>query len=131
MTLVDTSVLLDILLAGAVHGEESATRLAAALDRGPVFVNDVVAAELAPVFADEETLWGTLRRAQVRHEPYPRAAVFVAGQSLLRYRRAGGRRDRILPDFLIAAHAQASGARLLTRDRGFYRRHFPSLPLAE
>jgi predicted nucleic acid-binding protein len=56
MTLVDTNVLLDVLLVGAEHGDESERRLAAALRAGPVVVNDVIAAELAPVFDTETDL---------------------------------------------------------------------------
>lgn len=131
MTLADTNVLMDVLVVGTAHGEESAGRLARALAVGPVVVNDVIAAELAPLFAEERGLWTTLARAQIQHAPFPRAAIHVAGQALLRYRRAGGRRDRILPDFLIAAHALTADAVLLTRDDGFYRRHFTNLRLAE
>jgi hypothetical protein len=130
MTLVDTNVLMDVLVDGAAHGEASAGRLARALAVGPVVVNDIIAAELAPLFAEERALWSTLARAQIRHVAFPRAAIHLAGQVLLRYRRAGGRRDRILPDFLIAAHAVAATATLLTRDDGFYRRHFPDLRFA-
>ncbi|MFN2378560.1 MAG: type II toxin-antitoxin system VapC family toxin [Candidatus Binatia bacterium] len=130
MTIVDTSVLLDVLVSGSAHGDASARRLAAALGSGPVVVNDVIAAELAPLFTEERDLWSTLARAQVRHVAFPRQAVHLAGHALLRYRRAGGKRDRILPDFLIAAHATAVGGTLLTRDDGFYRRHFPKLRLA-
>lgn len=130
MTLVDTNVLMDVLLAGAALGEESAARLARALEVGPAVVNDVVAAELAPLFAEERALWTTLASAQIHHVPFPRAAIHLAGQALLRYRRAGGGRERILPDFMIAAHAIAANATLLTRDDGFYRRQFPTLRLA-
>ena len=131
MTLVDTSVVLDILLEGAAHGDESEKRLTAALRAGPVFVNDIIAAELAPVFEEETELWATLEKAQINLAPYPRAAVYVAGRAFLRYRQGGGRRHRILPDFMIGAHAVVNGARLLTRDRGFYRSHFPRLRVAE
>ncbi len=62
-TLVDTSVLLDVLLEGAEHGEESERRLARALRAGPVAINDVIAAELAPTFDDEQLLWSTLGAA--------------------------------------------------------------------
>ncbi len=43
------------------------------------------------------------------------------------YRQRGGKRTRILADFLISAHAQKQATRLLSRDRGFYRNLFPSL----
>jgi predicted nucleic acid-binding protein len=130
MTLVDTNVLLDVLLAGAEHGDESEARLAAALRAGPVVVNDVIGAELAPVFDTAASLWSVLRDAEIELVPYPREAVFVAGQAFKRYRRQGGRRTRILPDFMIGAHAVASRARLLTRDGRFYRDAFPGLRLA-
>ena len=130
MTLVDTSVLLDVLVEGAAHGDQSERRLAAALRVGVVFVNEVVAAELAAAFEREGELWSTLREAQIALEPFPRAAIFPAGQAFLAYRRAGGRRERILADFLIGTHAVTSGARLLTRDRGFYRKYFTTLRLA-
>lgn len=129
-TLVDTSVLLDVLFEGAKHGEESARRLARALEAGPVVINDIIAAELAPTFDDEQLLWSTLGEAQIRLDPYPRPAVYAAGRAFLRYRRRGGARSRILPDFMIGAHALVSGARLLTRDRGFYRDYFPHLRFA-
>ena len=130
MTLVDTSVLLDVLVAGSTHGDDSERRLAAAHGAGRVTINLVVAAELAPLFDREEALWETLREAGLDLVPYPRAAIFRAGQAFLRYRKRGARRDRILPDFLIGAHAEAEGASLLTRDRGFYRDYFPKLRIA-
>lgn len=130
MTLVDTNVLLDVLVEGARHGDESEARLAAALRAGPVVVNDVIAAELAPLFDNARELWQTLAMTQIQHDPYPRDAIFLAGAAFLQYRRGGGTRQRILPDFLIGAHAMAAGAQLLTRDRGFYRRRFPGLRLA-
>lgn len=129
MTLVDTSVLLDVLLAGSEHGDESERRLALASRAGPVIVNDVIAAELAPVFGTAAALWSALADAEIDLVPYPREAVFVAGEAFKRYRRQGGRRNRILPDFMIGAHAVASGA-LLTRDERFYRDVFPGLRLA-
>ena len=92
-------------------------------------VNDVIAAEVAAVFDTAAGLWSALADVEIERVPYPREAVYLAGKAFKRYRRQGGRRNRILPDFMIGAHAVAAGAHLLTRDRGFYRQSFPGLRL--
>ena len=45
------------------------------------------------------------------------------------YLERGGKRGRVVPDFLIAAHAQTHAQRLLARDRGCYRDYFIQLDL--
>jgi hypothetical protein len=47
------------------------------------------------------------------------------------YPHRGGKRGRVVPDFLIAAHAQELSDRLLARDRGYYRDYFMQLNLWE
>ncbi len=52
--------------------------------------------------------------------------ALVAGRAHRSYRQRGGVRQTILPDFLIAGHAEVLGASLMTRDRRLAS-YFPSL----
>jgi predicted nucleic acid-binding protein len=58
-------------------------------------------------------------------------AFALAGNVWKDYRSQGGSRSRMVADFLIGAHAQIECDRLLTRDRGFYRKYFKGLKVIE
>ena len=60
---------------------------------------------------------------------FDRAQLFAAGHAHRAYRRRGGERGRVLPDFLIGAQALLTGAPLLTRDARVYRTYFPDVRL--
>lgn len=59
------------------------------------------------------------------------AAALAAGEAWKMYRSQGGQRDRMVADFLIGAHALAQADRLLTRDRGVYRKYFRGLRVVD
>jgi predicted nucleic acid-binding protein len=62
-------------------------------------------------------------------EEIPPAAAFLAGHAHADYRRAGGTREAVLPDFLIGAHAAVTGRPLLTRDRRRVAAYIPGATL--
>lgn len=129
MTFVDTNVLLDLLKDDPLWARWSETSLNQAAARGPILATDVVFAELcvgAPTLEEAEAI---LAIADVRLEPCPKAALFLAAKAYLSYRRHGGARTGVLPDFFIGAHAAVVGAPLLTRDPRRYRTYFPTLAL--
>ena len=130
ITAVDTSVLLDVFLPDAHHGQRSAQGLRTAYDRGALLVCDVVYAELVPAFNNRAALDRVLREIGATPSPIDTAIAHETGVRWRRYRQAGGPRKRIITDFLIGAHALAVADAFLTRDRGFYATYFPELTLS-
>jgi predicted nucleic acid-binding protein len=127
--LVDTNVLLDIVTDDPHWANWSIEQLEAASVEGPLLINDVVYAELAVRYERIEDLEAFLNQAGIEIAPIPRPALFLAGKVFTQYRRSGGVRTGVLPDFFIGSHAAVSRLLLLTRDVGRYRAYFPSLML--
>jgi predicted nucleic acid-binding protein len=129
LTLVDTNVLIDVT-DHTLHWFDWAQReLEAAALRGPVWINDIVYAEYSVRFASPEAVEAALEEAGINVLAIPRTALFLAGQAYFQYRRAGGTRTGVLPDFFIGAHAAVTGIPLLTRDAARYRTYFPTVEL--
>jgi predicted nucleic acid-binding protein len=114
-TFVDSSVLLDLFTEDEHWLFWSQDQLTQAARRGAIVLNAVVLAEIAPRFPRVEELRAALPSMAVI-EDIPTAAAFLAGHAHAEYRRAGGTREAVLPDFLIGAHAAVTGRQLLTRD---------------
>ncbi len=129
MTLVDTNVLLDVLSDDPNWRAWSVDRLEQRSSEGPLFINDVVYAELSSRFSIEDLLDRKVSELNVALQRMPKHALFLAGHAYERYRRAGGTRSGVLPDFFIGAHAQVAQWPLLTRDVGRYRTYFPDVEL--
>lgn len=126
-TLVDSSVLLDVFTEDREWLGWSAGKLTEAAASGALVINAVVVAEVAPRFSRIEDLRDALQVTVV--EEIPEAASFLAGHAHADYRRAGGSREAVLPDFLIGAHAAVNGRALLTRDPRRVATHLPGVEL--
>ncbi|MDR1442769.1 MAG: type II toxin-antitoxin system VapC family toxin [Bifidobacteriaceae bacterium] len=126
-TLVDTSVLLDVLADDPVWMDWSGRALAEAFDAGSVVINQLVYAEASVGFERVELLDDVLPASHFTRENLPWAAGFLAGKAFISYRRRGGARRSPLADFYIGAHAAVRGYRLLTRDKARYSTYFPTV----
>ena len=92
-----------------------------------MIIGEAVYAELAAYFSSKDQLDQTLRTSDIAVIGSGLDAIFAAGRAWRSYRSAGGKRDRIVTDFMIGGHALKQADRLLTRDQGFYRQHFRGL----
>src|SRR5713226_1692795 len=104
-TAVDTSVLLDVLLADPRHAARSEAALRRAASEGGLVVCEVVIAEIVPVLGPA-SVDEFLADWRVGFRPSSAESAALAGRMFHRYLERGGRRGRVVPDFLIAAHAQ-------------------------
>jgi len=127
ITALDTSILLDIFFDDPRFGQASADALRQCLREGALQVCPVVWAEVRAAFEDEPTFRQTLTTLGVGYAEFSAETASLGGEIWQAYRRAGGKRERIMADFLIGAHATRQCDRLLTRDAGFFRGHFAGL----
>lgn len=129
MTLVDANVALDLVTRDPYWAEWSTAALDAASIQGPLLINDVIYAELSVRYENVDDLERFVNGTGLQMALIPRPALFLAGKAFARYRKAGGTRTGVLPDFFVGAHAMVSGIPLLTRDARRYRTYFPAVTL--
>jgi len=125
--LVDTTVLVDVAARDETWLGWSRKQMAAA--RRSLVINPVIYAEFSLRYTTPEEVEYLLPEQDFRRENLPWTAAFAASAAFRKYRQAGGGRERMLPDFLIGAHAVVRGYSILTRDSTGYRRYFPTVDL--
>ena len=126
-TLVDSSVLLDVLTEDPEWFEWSAGALERQAEQSVLVINPVIYAEVSIRFRRIEDLDDALPPSTFRRDGLPWQTGFLAGKCFVKYRRAGGAKRSPLPDFYIGAHAAIARMMLLTRDGPRYRSYFPTL----
>jgi predicted nucleic acid-binding protein len=152
ITAVDTNILLDILIPGESHSESSKRLLDKHLAAGKLVLCEVVFAELAARFPSEQELKLFLAETGMRLVPSNEKSLHLAGMRWTEYARRSRRnnfscaecgksftvscphckavitrRQIVLSDFLIGAHALTQADCLLSRDLGIYKSNFSDL----
>jgi predicted nucleic acid-binding protein len=128
ITALDSSVLWAIIKQEPGY-EQWLQALLKAASEGPLIICPIAFAELAPSTANEADLMAFLEQLSIAYDPISPAAAYLAGQAFKRYRKAGGPRQHLVPDFIIASHALTQADRLAAVDRGYLRKWFATLQL--
>lgn len=91
-------------------------------ESGMVFVTDVVFAETSAGMASSSELRRALEEFGIAKLDATDDALYLAGQVYLSYKKAAGegKKNGVLPDFMIGAVAETSGVALITfNDKDF------------
>ena len=126
VTAVDTSVLVDVVMDDAQWANPSEVALRQASSQGSLVICECVLAEITPALG-AETVAEFLDDWNIRFIPSSRASALLAGKLFATHVTRGDKGGRVVPDFLIGAHAQLHAERLLARDRGYLRDYFKKL----
>lgn len=127
--LVDTNVLVDLLEDDPEWADWSVAQLRAQSQLHKLCINPVIYAELSLTFSTFEALDEVLDSLRIPVIELPRPALFLAGKAFAQYRRRGGTKANVLPDFFIGAHAAVARWPVLTRDASRYASYFPTVAL--
>ncbi|MBI4411774.1 MAG: PIN domain-containing protein, partial [Deltaproteobacteria bacterium] len=114
-----------------MHPKASKALLENCYQSGSLIICDIVYSEMSCFFEVQAELDRALETVNIQLVPMDRKASFQGGQLFKKYRTKGGTKNRIMADFLVAAHAVHAADALATRDRGFYRSYFPQLKIIE
>jgi predicted nucleic acid-binding protein len=129
MVLVDTNILIDLFENDPTWAAWSTAQLRAQSQVHKLVIDPVIYSELSAAFSSPKELDTQLERIDIDIYNPPRPALFLAGKAFVQYRRRGGSRTGVLPDFLIGAHAAIREWPILTRDVRRYREYFPTVQL--
>ena len=127
MIALDSSVVIDVLTADDSFGSSSSFALSNALAKGDVVVCEAVVAEVQLMLDTSGNIMETLNAMGIRFLAINEPAAVRAGVMNRRFRDRGGRRERVVADFLIGAHALLQCDGLITRDAAFFRDYYKGL----
>jgi predicted nucleic acid-binding protein len=127
MLLVDTNVLVDVLQNDPQWADWSITQMRAQSSLHALVINPIIYAEVSLSFSTLEALGDVVGTLALELREIPRPALFLAAKAFAQYRRRGGSKLQVLPDFFIGAHAAVEGWPLLTRDARRFKTYFPTL----
>lgn len=95
----------------------------------PATICDISFAEASVAYNSAKELHSVLEELGIDRLPTSDEALYLAGQTLKKYRAGGGTRDKILPDFIIGAVASIEGINLVTANPKDFASRFTDVTL--
>jgi predicted nucleic acid-binding protein len=130
ITALDTSVILDVVSNNKTFALRSLAAIRTASSEGSLVICECVLAEIRPALPEPD-MEQLLEDWPLVFKPSTKKSAMLAGAMYQAYLGQSHATRRVLPDFLIGAHALLHCDRLLARDRGYYRDYFHDLELIE
>ena len=128
-TFIDTNVLIALLDDREPHHAWSVRELQACKLRGPALVSDIVYCEFSVAMPTRDDVEAAITRLALERMPSDDVVLFRAGKAFKQYRAQRGPKLNVLPDFLIGAIAEVSGAPLMTANAKDFTGYFPTVNL--
>jgi predicted nucleic acid-binding protein len=129
-TFIDTSVVIDLLTPTSERHRWSLDELVKAKANGPVVIPDIAYAELSIGMPSREATDEAIAELALERLPCSDTSLFRAGRAFIKYRdEHKGTKNNVLPDFLIGAQAETTGAPLMTANEKDFVQYFPNVTL--
>lgn len=129
--IVDTNILIAAVDITHVNHELCLQRLFALRDVHPLYGNEIIFAEISGRFSSLPATERAFASLNIKIVRLTLDDCFRAGQAFRTYRSRQGKRDAILPDFLIGAQADEKGWPILTFDRRGFASYFPNVTFVD
>jgi predicted nucleic acid-binding protein len=126
-TFFDTNVLIAIQDSTHKFHSWANDRFVESKVAGPIIITDIVYAEFCVGMASQENVDKFMSELGLELLRTGWSALFRASKAIRDYRAQGGGKTKLLPDFIIGAHAEVEGAPLVTTDKGSFYKRFSQL----
>jgi len=129
VVLVDSCIITDLGNPNSPWFDWSASVLERLDDSNCFVINPIIYTECSIAYDTIEEVECLFDGLSFDYVELPREALFLAGRAFVRYRRRGGNKNNVLPDFFIGAHAAVDNYHIVTRDKGRFSSYFPTVKL--
>lgn len=125
--LVDSNIIIDLLTENSQWFEWSAAQIERLAEHHQLYINPIIYAEISVPFQKIEILKDKM--IDFTSIPLTEEVAFLAAKAFEMYKKNGGSKNSLLPDFFIGAQAAIQKLTLITRDIRRYATYFPAVEL--